>query len=218
MKRSKKLVRRRNKKVFAAAVGLGCLGIPAVNAATTLSGLNDTNALVPSDHGSNLAGTPDVALNWSGAQWDQYDGWPNDPGNGVYQIDGASDGSATHTIELTPGSGWNVKLTSLDLNVWAGGGDTDVNWSLDGTNSGSLGSGVFSTNNDSAITHDIGLSGTGGEKLTLSLTQVSGVGSYLAMDNLTFDQIAVPEPSSLVVAMTGMGGLGALAIRRKRKK
>jgi hypothetical protein len=81
-----------------------------------------------------------------------------------------------------------------------------------------LGNGIFSTSDGMAITHGLDVTGSGGEKLTLSLTQTSGLGSYLAMDNLTFDQIAVPEPNSLAVAVTGMGGLGALAIRRRRKK
>jgi hypothetical protein len=41
---------------------------------------------------------------------------------------------------------------------------------------------------------------------------VSGLPSYIALDNLTFQQ--VPEPSTIAL---GLLGLGALALRRLRK-
>ena len=215
-------MRRRKKKLMAAALtgGLACVGAQHADAETILTGLSDTNTDVPADHGSNAPGTPNVALTWGSVpagNWDQYADWPNDPGGGVYQVDGANDGSQTHTVAFAPDSGWDVILTSLDLNVWSGGGATDVDWSVGGSSSGNLGSGTFSTPDATAATHDINLTGSGGETLTLSLVQTSGAGSYLAMDNLTFDQAVIPEPSTLALALAGMGGLGALAIRRKRK-
>jgi uncharacterized protein (TIGR03382 family) len=37
------------------------------------------------------------------------------------------------------------------------------------------------------------------------------------MDNLTFSTTVIPEPATAVMAWLGVGGLGAMAIRRKRK-
>jgi hypothetical protein len=207
---------RRRRKVFAAAFGMACLGVPAANAETVLTGLTATNEDVPTDHGSFAPGTPDIGLTWGG-NWDQYDGWPNDPGDGVYQIDGASDGEVSHTIQFAPNAGWNVKLLSLDLNVWPGGGATDVDWSVDGSVSGNLGSGTYSTADGTVSSNAVDFMGTGAETLTLTLSQMTGIGSYLAMDNLAFDQVQVPEPTGFGLALAGIGGLGALAIRRRRK-
>jgi hypothetical protein len=210
MKRRKTRMKRGSRRLVTAAFGLACIGAPHASAETILTGLNATNEMVPLDHGSNAPGTPNVALTWSD-NWDQYDGWPNDPGDGVYQVD-----EETHTIQFAPDAGWNVKLLALDLNVWPGGGETNVDWSLDGSLSGNLGGGTFSTADGMVSNNSIDLMGSGAETLTLTLTQTSGIGSYLAMDNLAFDQILVPEPSALALALAGLGGLGACAIRKRK--
>ena len=206
---------------WARAIAMGTVSVgfvQALSAATTLTGLKATNADVPVDHGSNLAGTPNIALSWTtdpANNWDQYGNWPQDHGDGAYQVDGASDGSQTHTILFTPDSGWNVFISDFELNVWAGGGQTNVDWEVTGSKSGFLATGFFDIEDGFVVPVAISVTGTGSESLTLKLTQTSGRGSYLAMDNLTFDQIpAVPEPSSS--ALLGLG-LGAMALRRKRK-
>ena len=92
---------RRKRKVIAAAFGMACLGVPTAYAETVLTGLDDTNQPVPTDHGSFAPGTPDIAVTW-GDNWEQYAGWPNDPGDGVYQVDGESNGEEQHTIQFAP--------------------------------------------------------------------------------------------------------------------
>ena len=184
---------------LAACGGAGLLLAQSVYAATTLTGtgLGD-NADVPADHGSNEPGTPNIALNWSTAPtaglWDSYNNWPKSPNGQVYQIDGASDGTITHTIVFTPDPGVKVVITQLDLNVWGGGGQTTVDWEVTGDTSGTLGSGTWTVADGAADTEAIGLTGAPGEALTLSLIQTSGRGSYLAMDNLVFDQVAADIP------------------------
>jgi len=180
----------------------------SVQAATTLTGLTDTNQDVPADHGSNAPDTPDITLDWSSVPeggWDQYGDsnwgwWPNDnpAQSGVYQIDGKIAGeedATTHTIVFTPGPGWNAVLTSLDLNVWTGGGEITVEWEVSGWVSGPLGSGTWTAAADTVTHFDINIAGTGGEPLVLNMVQASGRGSYLAMDNLAFDQISAPVSS-----------------------
>ncbi|GAA5482043.1 hypothetical protein [Haloferula sargassicola] len=199
---------------------------PTLHAATILSGTGlEKNLPVPSDHGSNLAGTPDIAVLWSPAGaggWETYtdDEWTHpsaaaDTGSGVYQMDAAITG-ATYTIQLSPGSGYDVVLTSIDFNVYNGGGDFNIGWTVTGSTSGTLGSGSFLAVTDQNSTLSFGaLSGTGGESVSLDLVigAGSGTGSYLAADNLAFDQVAVPEPGGIVL---GALGLGALAMRRRR--
>ncbi|MEN6309219.1 MAG: hypothetical protein ABFD91_15840, partial [Anaerohalosphaeraceae bacterium] len=176
--------------------------------ATVLTGAGgNTNVAVPADHGSNVQDTPHIALTWaptggavnSRKQWEQYNGWPGGgDGGAVYQVDGWTDNSVVHTIAFTPEAGYGVVLTSLDLNVWSGGGNTSVNWTVTGSLSGLLGSGSFNTSNGSVVTHDINLVGRRAETLTLSLQQASGDTAYLAMDNLTFSEklpYLVPDPT-----------------------
>jgi len=183
-----KLNRSKFLKLAALATAALALAQP-LRAATTLTGLANTNAAVPSEHGSNAPGTPNITLAWD-ADWDQYDGWPNDPGDGVYQHDHGL--GSPHTIVFTPDPGVNVTLTQLDINVWSGGGETKVDWEVVGSASGSLGSGTWTTGDGTVVTYPIGVAGTGSEALTLKLTQTSGKGSYLAIDNLVFDQIGTP--------------------------
>jgi hypothetical protein len=189
--------------------------------ATVLTGVGGTtNIAVPADHGSNVQDTLHIALTWAPTggeknarnQWEQYNGWPGGgDGGAVYQVDGGNDYSVVHTIAFAPEAGYGVILASLDLNVWAGGGNTNVNWAVTGSLSGLLGSGLFNTPDGSVVTHSINLAGSGSETLTLSLQQTSGDTAYLAMDNLTFSEVVVPEPATLALL-----GLGGMAILRRR--
>ena len=171
--------------------------------ATILTGASGTtNDSVPQDHGSFTQDTPEIALTWEptgGAnndndQWEIYKDWPNAGTDGiVYQL-GSS--SVTYKVIFTPNAKFNAVINSIDLNVWSGGGSTSVSWDVTGSISGQLGSGVFTTADASAVTHNINIAGSKAEVLTLSLQQISGQQSYLGMDNLNFSQIRdLPEGS-----------------------
>jgi hypothetical protein len=206
---------------LAALAGLA-IATGSAGAATTLTGLPATNAAVPADHGSNAVGTPNVTLDWStGGNWDQYANW--DGRGDSYQLQGPqiTTGAFSGRVVFTPDTGFAVTITSFDLDEWAGGGATTVDWIVSGSTSGTLASGTwddFNTANDpgnaggrSTVTPNV--TGANGEALTLSFGQTGGNGEYLALDNLTFDQVAVPEPSSM--ALLGLGGLGVLLRRRR---
>jgi hypothetical protein len=180
----------------------------------------NTNDPVPADHGSNVQDTLHISLTWAptgGAnnsrnQWEQYNNWPGGgDGGAVYQVD-SSGGYIEHTITFAPEAGYGVVLSSLDLNVWSGGGDTNVDWTVTGSSSGLLGSGTFNTPDGLVVTHGIDFAGNGSEILTLTLLQTSGEDAYLAMDNLIFSEAVIPEPTTL--ALLGLGGIALF--RRKR--
>ena len=196
----------RRKRIAAAAaatVGMACLGSSSASAVTILTGLDSTNDPVPVDHGSRAPETPNIQLEWTGigtANWDQYE-WLRDPGDGVYQLDGSV--GDTHIITFTPDTGWNAAIALLDLNVWIGGGETDVEWEVIGSISGSLGDGTFTTPDDAVVSHIVAVEGFDSEILTLTLTQTSGLASYLALDNLVFDQI--PDLDDLLCDFDGDG-------------
>jgi hypothetical protein len=183
---------------------------------TTLTGLGTLNADVPVNHGSNSEAT----LTWD-TNWDQYPGW--DGRGDVYQVD-----QRLATTLFAPTSGL-VKITIQDffLDEWAGGGDTSALWSVTGSSSGVIASGLWADKNTANDPADAGgrtlvtanATGILGETLTLTIdhTASNGFISYLAMDNLTFSTTVIPEPATAVLAWLSVGGLGAMAIRRKRK-
>jgi hypothetical protein len=127
-------------------------------------------------------------------------------------MDGVVNSGTTYTIVFTPDAGYNVVLTSLDINVWTDGGETKVAWSVVASSGTTLGSGTWTTANGAVSNYTIGITGSSSESLALNLVQTSGDGSYLAMDNLTFGQ--VPEPAS--TGLLGALCLGAMAIRRRK--
>lgn len=214
-----------SKETLLAALAAGTFGVAgSAGAATVLdfvTGLGNGDG-IPESYGDNAAGTPNIDLTWGSAAdetaadgWDSYGSW--DGRGEVGQLDlGAAPGVTT--VSFTADAGFATFVTSFDLDEFTGGGDMVVDWELVGTGfSGTWddfsdaqgGNGGRSTVNTGMTAGDA-VAGT----LVLQLTRQSGASSYLAMDNLAFDQVVVPEPGSGVLAL---GGLGALAMRRKRK-
>lgn len=216
------------------AVGLGVVGFTALNSANattqiTFGGFPTNNVDISSisGYGSNVSansadytvslgatgvtGTPNIALTW-GVGYQTYTQW--DGRGNVAQLDyNAQPG--TISLTLTPTAGNGVLINSFALDEWSGGGNMNVNWSVfDGV--GTLASGVWTRSTGGRDTILTGLTAGNvrlGEVVTLSFTLNSGTTSYIAMANLTFDQ--VPEPSSVALGLLGLG-LGAAAMRRRK--
>jgi hypothetical protein len=206
------------RKAILSIAATGALSVAAptdINAQTTLvfedSGLGNNVNIGGTGYGNNAAGTPNVVLNWSDG-WQNYLNWD---GRGVVgQLDYNVSGNNPITLDFVPDSGIGVFVSRFDLDTYASGGNVDLFWEiLSGANvidSGSYlnPSGVANrttfTTNMSAATAVFGT-------LTLRVTRNDGFPSYLAADNITFAQI--PEPTS---AMLLLGGLGAMALRRRR--
>jgi hypothetical protein len=165
-----------------------------------------------------ITGAPDISLFWdgegggsSGNGLDTYINW-NGRGN-VVQLDSSAGGTPNFSVLFTPSANYAVSIRSFDLDAWAGGGNMVVDWSIQDANNSVLASGQWTKGNEGGrdrISPDF--VGSVGQSLALRLNRLSGLGSYLAIDNLTFAQ-AVPEPSSAVLVLSG---LGALAMRRRK--
>jgi hypothetical protein len=183
--------------------------------------------------GSSAVGSPNIGMTW-GAGYQTYTSW--DGRGNVIQTDfNNATNSAGIDVTWTPDPGYGVLVTRFDLDEWGGAGtaygaafgDANVSWSLTDA-FGSLASGVWDLRNNAndpldAGGRDIILTGLTsgsvniGQAVTLRLTFNGGAPSYLAMDNLTFDQIAaVPEPTVAAIGLLG-AGLGAMAMRRRKQ-
>jgi uncharacterized protein (TIGR03382 family) len=192
---------------------------------TTLTGLTAPgNENIPQTHGDNA----EVDLTWND-NWDQFGtlnyagGW--DGRGNVYQME-----YNDQTITFDPiGTKTQVTISEFELDEWRGGGNTSSEWAVVTPNQQVLAFGVWNLKNNANDPGDAGgrdlitvnATGRPGQTLTLkffNLDSLNGGGydSYLAMDNLVFSTTIVPEPATAVMAWLGVGGLGALAMRRKR--
>jgi hypothetical protein len=214
---SRAAAKRRNRflATLAAAGVAGSGSLAQADITMMLTGLGSTNEPVPASHGSNA----ETNLTWD-PNWDQYAGW--DGRGEVYQLD-----QRLENIVFAPASpSIKVTVNSFEFDEWAGGGDTTAMWSVTGSSSGVLASGTWTDKNTANDPNDAGgrtlispmATGVAGETLTLLFDHSGSAGdiSYLAMDNLTFSSMIIPEPATAVMAWLGVGGLGALAMRRKR--
>jgi hypothetical protein len=163
-----------------------------------------------------IVGTPNITLDWLGSGWDTYIEW--DGRGNVGQTDFGDGGGLGSSLSIlfAPSVGAGVRLVSFDLDEWAGGGDSSITWTIDGAVSGRLATGNWTMSDAggrSSLFPDV--TGGVGENLTLTLKLNGGAPSYLALDNLTFDQ--VPEPSTWALGALGAAALGAAAMRRRRR-
>ncbi len=162
---------------------------------------------------AGILGTPGIGLTW-GTGYQTYTAW--DGRGNVAQTD--FNLSTSIDLLFTPSAGSGVLVKSFALDEWAGGGSTSVSWSvLDST--GTLASGDWIRDTGGRDTILTGLSPANINAdlpVTLRLTLNSGAPSYLALDNLIFDQAVVPEPSIMSLGLLG-AGLGALALRRRKQ-
>ena len=206
-------------------LGLGATDNAPATTRITFEGFPGNNTAIASlpDYGDNVStssvdytvsagltgvvGTPEITVDWIG-QWDTYTNW-NGRGS-VAQSD--FNGGAIVSILFTPSMPSAVRLVSFELDEWAGGGAGNITWDVSRPVGGVVASGTFTMTDAggrSLISPNV--IGALGETLTLNLTLNSGLPSYFALDNLTFDQ--VPEPSALAL---GAAALGAATMRRRR--
>lgn len=161
-----------------------------------------------------IVGTPDIAVflndNPGGANFPsgKFDGWGNWPiGRKALQFDSSSSGpNRNWSIVFTPASGYDVALNSFVFdaadNTPAGSlALTNWSWSAVGTTSGTLSSGTWARTTVGRDTISVNARGANSEPVTLSFTFNAGAYNYVALDDVTYDQIvAVPEPASLAAA------------------
>ena len=168
-----------------------------------------------------FTGTPNIDIGWpgSGHSLDSYQNW--DGRGTVLQTDYNAVGIVdTINIPFTPDATHGVLISQFDLDVYTGGSPAQVNWSiLNGATPIVNGTWSRAGGGRDLIATGMTLAqaqANAGASLTLRLDRVAGSGSYLAVDNLAFDQVnaQVPEPT---VAALGALGLGAMAMRRRRK-
>jgi hypothetical protein len=199
----------RRQRILASLAAAGVVGsgsLAQADITSTLTGVPGSvnNAAIPPGHGS----TAETTLAWStgatDSSWDQYTNW--DGRGDVYQIN-----ERTADIQFAPTSPLiKITIDSFEFDEWAGGGDTSAMWSVTGSSSGLLASGTWTDKNTANDPND-----AGGRTL-FDHSASAGFISYLAMDNLTFSSMVIPEPTTAVMAWLGVGGLGAMAMRRKR--
>lgn len=198
--------------------------------------LGGSNTAIPGNLGSNAVAdgngyvvsngaTPNVALTWDD-QWDIHTSghfgktedltvgggdWDNEGGiPRIAQLDQHS-----HTIGFAAEPGYAVVLNSFDLGNTAETSDTSV-WDLILTDSDTntvWSQQVTLTNPDTdTVTISPGFTGTNGGSYTLAFNQVGDPltpqGRH-AIDNLSFNQVTVPEPTSLVLVCLGVVSLVA---------
>ncbi len=228
-------------KINRSLITLGILlGSVTISHATIIGfgQLGGSNATVPAALGSNATAdgngfvvtngaTPNIGLTWDGnwdihtsnffsavesltaggGDWDSEGGGPR-----IGQLD-----FGDHTIVFSADPGYSLILNSFDFgHTGETPGTTD--WDLKLTDSGATV--VWETSvqfvNGQEFTVSPGFTGNAGESYTLSFTRTAetyGSNGRHAIDNLSFNQTAVPEPGA--ISLLGLAGL-ALVRRRRR--
>ncbi len=162
--------------------------------------------------------TPNIDLTWSttgGGEWQFY----NDGEWSGAQVDGFGVGR-TFDLQFTPDAGFGVLVDSFvfdDYVSFATG--NKFNWSLfqDSSTGTFIASGTGTTTDGQNLTVNTGMATAYAGTVLLRIEEhpdnVSAAGNDQAIDDISFTQQAIPEPSS--VALLGLGGLGVLLRRRR---
>ncbi|MDB6080440.1 MAG: proteinsorting protein [Akkermansiaceae bacterium] len=226
---------------YRSVITLGILlGAASVSNATIVGfgQIGGSNATVPANLASNATAdgngytvsngtTPNITLSWD-VNWDVHQSaqfanlenltvgggaWDNEGGGPrIGQLD-----TGSHTIGFTVDQGFALVLNSFDF---AHTGETPgtTDWTLSLTNS-SLAV-VWQTTvefvNGQAINVAPSFTGTDGEDYVLTFTRTASTYSSdgrHGIDNLSFNQVAVPEPAT--ASLLGIVGLAALVRRRR---
>lgn len=181
------------------------------NAASSGSGVSATGG-----------GTPNIDLTWSG---------PGILGGGVwhYYIDTVwsagrllnSSVGTIHSIQFTPEAGLGVALNSFNFHPYFSSGETfDYTWSVsDGATTLKAGPSSFFSNGEKDHPVDINYTGNLGQALTLNLFRIGGTGDAndIAIDDLSFGQVPVPEPSALALVTLGTIAGTMIVVHRRRR-
>jgi hypothetical protein len=204
--------------------------------------LGGNNTTVPANLGSFVTSngngyvvtngaTPNIGLTWD-ANWDihtsgnfanlenQFVGggaWDNE-GNipRIGQLD-----FGNHTIGFTANPGYALVLNSFDFGHTAETAGTTV-WDItltDSLTTTTVWTQQVTFTNGQVYTISPGFTGAAGASYTLTFNRISSTypsdGRH-GIDNLSFNQIAVPEPST--IALMGVAGLGLFVFRRRAKR
>lgn len=148
-----------------------------------------------------VVGTPGITLEYnpnSGPGF--FDSYPAWDGRGSVLQTQYDNGDLN--LEFTPSASVGVLITSFDLDEYAGGGATVVNWSITNVDTTAvIVSGVWndfeiadggSSTVATGMTEAQALANVG-SVLSLNLVLAGGTGSYQALDNLVFDQVVVTD-------------------------
>ncbi|WP_309397710.1 PEP-CTERM sorting domain-containing protein [Cerasicoccus maritimus] len=215
----------------ATSLGFGQIGGSNTGISTNFgsNAVVDGNGYIISDDA-----TPNVTLTWD-SEWDVHTSswftdlenktvgggdWDNEGGtNRIAQLD-----SSSHSITFDVDSGYALVLNSFDIGHTAE--TTGVTtWDVELTDSDNaiVWSQFLTLDNSSVETSILTIApeftGLDGETYTLSFNLVSetyGSNGRHAIDNLTFSQVAIPEPST-VAAIMGLCVLVPLLRRRQQQ-
>lgn len=209
----------------ATVVGFGQIGgsNTAVPAGLASNAIADGNGFVVAN-----GTTPNVTLTWD-QNWDVHTSnfftpiEDNTVGGGAWDNEGnvpriGQLDFGTHTIGFAADPGYAVVLNSFDFGHTAETAGT-TNWDLTLTDAGA--NAVWSQSvefvNGSVITVAPNFTGAFGQSYTLTFNRTGetyGSNGRHAIDNLSFNQVAVPEPATL--AFAGLGALGLVTCGRRR--
>ncbi|MBK1883557.1 PEP-CTERM sorting domain-containing protein [Luteolibacter pohnpeiensis] len=213
------------------------IGFSGLGDSNTAIGLNYASNASSDGTGYTVSNgsTSNIAVTWGGASasatdssWDIHHSTWFTPIEGQTTGDSTWDGVSSSpdiaqldygnvTITFTVDSGYALVLNSFDFGQTAETSGTS-SWTLSLTNSSltTVWSQTVDFTDGQVYTISPAFTGEDGETYTLTFNRTAesySTNGRLALDNLSFNQVAIPEPST--VALFGLAGLGLLRRRRK---